>query len=371
MPTTVIDIDQPIIFVWDNFGPMHMDRLEAVADAACADVKGLELFEQSSEYDWTPTANIKKTTLWPKVEKPSFIRRSFDLIKHALRQPKSTWFICNYDRPEILTLAITLRLLGNSVFVMGCSKYDDKPRVYVREKIKRMFLLPYQGAIGSGVRSKEYFHHLGLAKSKIVGEYNSLSRARVRNLAATQPAESHPEHFTVIARCVPKKAIHIALKAYAKARTKCPDLPALHICGSGPLEDDLKAFAASQGIADFVVFRGFIQAPEIAATLSNTVALILSSVEEQFGNVVIEAQTLGVPVILSNVCGACDTLVEDGKNGFVVQSGDVDGFAASMLKLWLDNILRNKMQKAAKISSAKGDVQEFVKGVAYLIQKTS
>ena len=43
-----------IVFIWDNFGPTHADRLEAVAIHFANRQKciGIELYENSSEYDW-------------------------------------------------------------------------------------------------------------------------------------------------------------------------------------------------------------------------------------------------------------------------------------------------------------------------------
>ena len=65
--------------------------------------------------------------------------------------------------------------------------------------------------------------------------------------------------------------------------------------------------------------------------------------------VVIEAMAAGLPIIATKV-GGVPELVYD--NGFLVESGDVKGFAASMVKLIEDNdLFRNMSQKSYMYAS--------------------
>ena len=58
-----------LVFMWENFGPMHIDRCEAVAAAfrGKRQVIGIELGGRSDTYDWDPsnTALFTKITLFP------------------------------------------------------------------------------------------------------------------------------------------------------------------------------------------------------------------------------------------------------------------------------------------------------------------
>lgn len=60
--------------------------------------------------------------------------------------------------------------------------------------------------------------------------------------------------------------------------------------------------------------------------------------EEPFGQVVIQAQTLGVAVVASNLGGVRE-LIDDGRDGFLLESGDLDGFAERIARLALDQDL--------------------------------
>ena len=121
-------------------------------------------------------------------------------------------------------------------------------------------------------------------------------------------------------------------------------------------------------ITNGVVFHGFLQTSEISRILSSTLALILPSVEEQYGNVVIEALAMGIPVLLSENCGARDLLVRSGVNGFVFEPDNFEGLAYFMTLLSSDKNLWEKMSKATHNFVDLADVKHFPIAVHHLIE---
>lgn len=368
-----------IAFVWDNFGPMHVDRCEAVASHPSLNraVVGIELFLTSSEYEWAPEGgkNFQKITVFRASgsRQSSGLLAAWKVVEACLNAGATDVFICNYDRTYLLMAATLLRISGRRVYVMGCSKFDDLERRVRKEYLKSFFLWPYQGAIASGIRSRDYFKFLGIAPNRVVSEYNTLSIERIRRDAGVAPAPGGPSfeerHFTIIARFVSKKNLAMAIKAYRIYRSTTSSPRRLHLCGSGPLEEDLRALVRELDLEEDVLFLGFLQTSSIARQLGTTLALILPSVEEQFGNVVIEAQALGVPVMLSDNCGARDNLVRSGVNGFVVEADNPEGLAIFMKMISEDSDLWIRMAKSAFGSAEKGDVQRFADGVLELVEK--
>ena len=363
---------QKIAFIWDNFGPMHADRVDAVVQqlngrATCI---GIEEQKHSNEYDWVSETreSFEKVTLDDKTN-ASTIRKLVALIQLSWQYRDANWFLCNYERPHIAAFAFWLMLTGRRPYVMGCAKFDDIERKPMRELLKKFILLPYKGAIGSGKRTRDYFRFLGVPR--IEGEYNTLSVQRIRDLANKPAApEGTPfaeRHFTIVARFVPKKNLLMALEAYAlyAARTQVPRK--LHLCGSGPLEKDIMAKVSMLGLRDLIVFRGFVQTELVAQTLGDTLALILPSIEEQFGNVVIEAQAMGVPVIVSEVCGARDLLVRNWQNGFVFEPDNAPGLSRYMSLVSEDKDLWRELSVGAEKTAELGDVASFAQAVDALV----
>ncbi len=363
-------------FVWDNFGPMHADRVDAVARHLSGEpVVGLELFSQSDTYAWDSASGsaFEKVTLFPGRNwgDVSGHKIAFRILSECRRRKLRHVFLCNYDQPGIFLAGVLLRAAGRRVYVMGCSKFDDLERTLWREVAKTAFFLPYKGAIASGYRSVDYMRFLGVPKQCVVGEYNTLSIDRIRALSGKEPAPGgtpHADrHFTIVARFVPKKNLPMMVDAYRRYRERTTAPRDLHICGSGPMENELRARVAALGLADHVIFRGFLQTEGIAAALGDTLALILPSVEEQFGNVVIEAQAMGVPCILAVNCGARDKLLRSGVNGFLAEPDNPDGFAYFMRVLAEDETQWRQMARAAFASAEGGDVARFVEAVAALV----
>lgn len=73
---------------------------------------------------------------------------------------------------------------------------------------------------------------------------------------------------------------------------------------------------------------------------------ILPSYREGFGCAVIEAEAMGVPVIISDIPGPTDAMVRD-VTGLVVKKADVDTLHDAMVRLYDDVDLRDKFGKAA------------------------
>ncbi|WP_377299743.1 glycosyltransferase [Rhizobium sp. SGZ-381] len=368
---------RPLVLLWDNFGPLHEDRTRAVTAAfgQSRRVVGLELCSKSDLYDWQgfDRSGFEKITLFPGHDITTLPRAGMlgRLIRTARRLGRGDYVLCHWNLPAIFLFAVWLRLTGSRVITMGCSKFDDKPRGAIREAVKSLMFLPYQAAIGSGVRSVDYFRFLGIAAEQVAGEYNTVSIDRIRRLAGRPVApDGTPfaeRRFLCVARLVPKKNLARLLDAYRHYRdTTTAPARDLLLCGSGPEEAALRAQAERLGIAPFVTFTGFVQTEAIARHLANGLALLLPSLEEQFGNVVPEAQAMGLPVILSDNCGARDLLVRSAVNGFIVEPDNTVGLAFFMRQVAEDETQWRAMAEAAAASAAGGDVQQFARAIATL-----
>jgi glycosyltransferase involved in cell wall biosynthesis len=367
-----------LVFVWDNFGPLHADRCNAVAQKleGKEQVIGLELAGRSRVYDWLPEngTHFRKITLFTgcTLEEIPFAQRFGKTLSACLSMGHgSRYFLCHYQDPAIFLVAIVLRLLGRRVYTMGCSKFDDYPRRLPRELAKSMMYFPYNGAISSGVRSRDYMRFMGFSPDCIASPYNTVSLDRIRNLAGVSPAPGgnsfRDRHFTIVARMVAKKNLSMALRAMKLYSEQVPNPRSMHIFGTGPLEAELRHQARESGIAHLVHFRGFLQTEDVSRAYGNSLALLLLSIEEQFGNVVPEAQAMGLPVILSDNCGSRDVLVRSGVNGFIVESDNPAGTAFFMRLLSEDEELWRKMCMASQEFVERADTARFADAVESLI----
>jgi glycosyltransferase involved in cell wall biosynthesis len=76
---------------------------------------------------------------------------------------------------------------------------------------------------------------------------------------------------------------------------------------------------------------------------------VFPSTTDTFGNVILEAQACGVPVIVSD-SGGPKELVEDRTNGLITRSRNVDDFTQAIRSLAKDTAWRERMGAAARKS---------------------
>ena len=90
----------------------------------------------------------------------------------------------------------------------------------------------------------------------------------------------------------------------------------------------LEQLAAKASVAERVRFLGPVDGADRAALLQRTVALVLPSYSENFGNVVLEAMAAGSPVVVTPEVGVAD-MVREEKAG-VVTEGDAPRLGAAL-----------------------------------------
>lgn len=356
---------------------MHIDRCNALALelGGSWEVVGAQWTGKSSTYDWvTPRSQqFKLVTLFPDStpERLSFVQKLRGTLTFCLQSKADAFFFSHYNDAAIMITAIVLTLLRKRVFCMFLSKFDDYDRKVVWEFFKGFALLPYAGFLTNRGRSADYIKFLRGPEAVIAYGHNTLSIDEIRKLADASPAPAgrpHDErHFTAITRLVPKKNLDVLLKAYALYRDGVDQPRPLYICGSGELEPYLRARIVDLRLQNLVILRGFLQRPEIARELADALALILPSIEEQFGNVIIEAHAMGVPAIISFNCGARETLVRSGVNGFLVEPDNAEGIAFFMRWLHEDESLWQNLAKGCERLLPRCDTPAFVEGVKELL----
>ena len=369
-----------VAFVWDQFSPYHVDRCEQVAYRLGdkVDVIGLEFASRSNLYAWPEarkTQLYNHVTLFPgkAFEETRWWNRLRSLTQVCLRSQINELFVAGYQRLDIFLFSLLTRLFGAKVFVMSESKFDDKPRFWLNEILKACMLSTYNGGLAGGRRTADYLRFLGFRKRPVATGYDSVLLDRVRSNArqgGNQPVTFKDRYFVIVARFVEKKNLFTALDAYAAyARSHGPEPRHLHLVGSGPLEPQVRDYIRTHGLKN-VVLHGFLDDVGVASILRDALALMLPSLEEQWGLVINEALALNLPVLVSDNVGARDSLVRQGVNGFVIEPLNIAGWVWCMAQLCRSEELWLSMAAASARLAPRGDVAEFSKGCAKLLGYT-
>ena len=377
MPITIGPIT--IGLVWAQFAAYHIDRCEAVARRfeGRATVLAVEVATTSSDYAWEPSGAIaggRKVTLFPG--------KSFDQLStwqrfrgcwDALRQCDWVCIGLSYAELSTILLVVMLRLSGKRVVVFSESKFDDRPRTALGELAKRLILWPYNAAIVGATRHIAYFRMLGFGRRAVLPGYDGVGLKRVRAQGGGQLApDGRPfeqRDFVFVGRFVDKKNLPHLVESFARyVAIAGAHARRLVLVGSGPEERGLRAMVATLGLADCVEFPGFLPAHAVSRRLADALALVLPSVEEQWGLVVNEALAFGLPVIVSHQVGSRDALVRDGVNGHVVASDAVEQLAQAMADIAGDRGKWEAMVAASHQRAWLGDCDRLADSLELLIE---
>jgi glycosyltransferase involved in cell wall biosynthesis len=125
----------------------------------------------------------------------------------------------------------------------------------------------------------------------------------------------------------------------------------LTVIGSGEEADALKKQVAHSGLADRVIFAGARSSDEIPRCIARADVLVLPSRWDGWGMVVNEALAVGVPVIVSDRCGAMD-LIQPGINGFIFRSEAVDDLRQTFGQFLEHRNQWPALQAAAQVTGA-------------------
>ena len=127
--------------------------------------------------------------------------------------------------------------------------------------------------------------------------------------------------------------------------------------GQGPDEEKVHTLHADLGLGDGFRLLGYRE--DVPDLLSAADIFVLASKYEGYPIAVMEALSMGLPVVSTDVGGVPDTL-EEGVQGLLVPPGDPGQLAAAIQRLIGDPALRTRMSEAARVTGLKFDIRTAV-----------
>ena len=299
------------LFVWNSEGPN--------ADLISSEVNLVNLGMEIVDEGFGKVATLKGIVM------------SAALLRH--RQPDAV-----FSAPEFANLVTTLALL-----LSGC-RASFFPSYHAAASLKSNAfgsrIAPALARLVAWRATKAVAVSSGIGRDLSARGFPDHRLAIIPNPlppAATRSASAYPWRealakmgdgpvIVTLGRLVPVKDHSTLLKAFSLFdRTRGYRLV---IFGEGPLREDLLHYAGKLGIAERVLFPGYINNP--AACYESADLFVLSSTSEGFGNVLIEAMAAGVPVVSTDAPHGPREILADGRFGTLVPVGDSTALAAAM-----------------------------------------
>jgi glycosyltransferase involved in cell wall biosynthesis len=181
----------------------------------------------------------------------------------------------------------------------------------------------------------------GAHRGKIVRVYNGASAIVP---AANSGTSSDRCRLLFVGRLAAVKDLATLLHAVALA---VPDVAQLQlsIIGDGPMRASLETLAVELGITNHVRFHG--QQLETAGYFSSTDLFVMSSISEGLPMSLLQAMSVGLPAITTDVGGMAEVL-RLSDSGLLVPAGDASAYAKAIVRLAQDGELRDRLGSNAR-----------------------
>lgn len=218
---------------------------------------------------------------------------------------------------------------------------NDPTKVPSNKAVRKLRDFLYMFATGIVVQTQKnqaYFNSIVQKKSKVI--YNPVELKEYAGIALQTPKE---KKIVTAGRLMPQKNQKMMIRAFAGVVKRYPDYQ-LVIYGDGPSCEELKCLCKELQLEKSVLFPGNVK--DLHERIKSAEMFVLSSDYEGMPNALIEAMCMGLPSISTKVSGATD-LIDDHKNGLLVELDDQSEFENAMLELLEDKELMKDIAENA------------------------
>jgi len=276
-----------------------------------------------------------------------------------------------YDFLEpVVILALKLsRIRARLIFTMhNATTFLQDLSNPKRTVVEKLFSLTLRRAdtlvaVSHGV-AQDWARYFGIDRSRITVIYNPLDAQRIQSLSQAPIERPEIARFlktrepTIIAvgRLEPQKDFSTLLKAFAKVRQHISCR--LLLLGEGSERNNLEKLINELKLREAVLMPGFVQNPY--PYMAKASMLVLSSRYEGFPTVILEALSLGLPVVSTDCPHGSSEILEKGRYGTLVPVGDVNAIAEAILETLAKPHNRSLLQARAREFSPEKIASEYL-----------
>ena len=245
---------------------------------------------------------------------------------------------------------------------------DRNPTLLEKSLLWYLLRRPSLLAVPSEGVKDDIVKNFKLPEKKIRVIYNGIDIDNVRRMASERIDMLNGYEGKIIitaCRLNAQKDFFTLLNAFKEVLRKIASK--LVIVGDGELREEIVRYAKDINVEKDLVITGFQKNPY--KFIKRADVFVLSSFLEGFGNVIVEAMALGVPVVATDCPSGPAEIVQDGINGFLVPIKNHDIMAERLLKLLEDEDLREKITEKGRQRAECFGVEPMIEKFRKLISQ--
>lgn len=188
--------------------------------------------------------------------------------------------------------------------------------------------------------------HHGVA-TRFVQPAPTVERASLDHTLSSQLGQ-HP-YVLYVGTIQPRKNLARLIEAFAQATEAASDWRLVLVGKPGWLSGPIVQHAEALGLAERVIFTGYLPDAVLPALMAGASAFVFPSLYEGFGLPVLEAMAAGIPVLTSNTSSLPEVA---GDAALLVDPQDTQAIASGIRRLTSDAELRTELRRRGLIQAA-------------------
>jgi glycosyltransferase involved in cell wall biosynthesis len=283
----------------------------------------------------------------------------------ALRRARPDLVVSPEYGPATLRALVWCRRSRTPQLIMSeLTPWSDPMLSSLQLRVHRLVAPRVDGFVVFSSQGTERLRRLGVDPARVEVSVQSADLAPFVAVARERTGVARPVRVLSVGRLVPDKNLAALIDAFAACRFAAGEAE-LELCGTGPLEGELRARA--ERLAVPVRFRGYAPPEELPGIYSEADVLALVSTYEPFGVAAREAAAAGLPLICTERAGAAGDVAVDGENALLVDPSDGGGLRSALDRLVRDGELRERLSLGSRAVTERhpleADVEAFERAV--------
>lgn len=251
-----------------------------------------------------------------------------------------------------INVIVLLALTGINMPIIVAEHNDPRLNpTKIWRVLRRLIYSKATALISVNKNIDKYFHWIPQEKRFIIP--NPLTPL-ISKPGKTIFGDSPKKHIIAMGEFDKVKGFDLLIRAFSKITNKYQGWD-LWILGDGPERKNLEELVLALNLKD-VFLPGRISNP--FPTLKTASLFVLSSRSESFGNVLIEAMACGLPII-TTACDGPKEIIDNGVNGIIIPTEDINALATTMDQLISDSLKRKHLSIESVKAVKKFDLESI------------
>ncbi|MEA2112510.1 MAG: glycosyltransferase family 4 protein [Patescibacteria group bacterium] len=209
---------------------------------------------------------------------------------------------------------------------------------------------------------KQVIVNWGIAPEKIKVIYNGIE---INELKVHKVHKVESNVLLSVGRLVPWKGFKVLIETMPNILQEIPEVK-LVIVGGGPQKEELEETIERLGLQGKVILTGQLTREELLKQKQLADIFVFNTNWESFSFDTVEAMTLGLPVITTNICSLPE-LIENNVEGILVEPNDKEALKKAIFKVLKNDLFRQGIIQNAYEKSKQFSIQNTLDNLEKLL----